>query len=179
MHDVCTIRPVTQVDLDMILRWRNHPSVRSFMLTQHEISPDEHAQWFASASTDSHQHLLIVEDATVPIGYVQFKNVSINGVSEWGFYTSPDAPKGSGKKLGKAALSYAFETLKLHKVVGQAFEFNLASMRFHEHLGFKHEGLLREHYLSEGRYHSLVCYGLLRREWELSPCNTEKTDDQN
>ena len=36
----------------MVLAWRNHPAVRGFMLTQHEISLDEHRQWFARVKLD-------------------------------------------------------------------------------------------------------------------------------
>ena len=42
------IRPMEESDLDNVLRWRNHPSIRRSMLTQHEISLSEHTDWFKS-----------------------------------------------------------------------------------------------------------------------------------
>ncbi len=166
MHEFCTIRKVTPEDLPMLLDWRNHANVRRFMMTQHEISPEEHFSWYANASKDRTRQLLIVEEQNQPIGFVQFDHVGAGGVSQWGFYASPHAPKGSGKKLGAMALTHAFDTLKLHKVAGQAISTNSSSLNFHQRLGFKQEGVLRDHHCIDGVYHSVICFGLLSHEWQ-------------
>ena len=160
-----TIRAMEERDLGMVLTWRNHPKIREFMLTRHEITIDEHRAWFAKASKDDSRRLMIAEDAYVPFGYVQFSNITEGGVADWGFYIKPDAPKGSGQKLGFAALNHAFTVLKLHKVCGQALAFNGASMSFHKRMGFVEEGVLREQCCIDGEYVSLVCFGLLSCEW--------------
>ncbi len=152
----------------MILAWRNHQSVRSYMLTQHEITPQEHHNWFASVKDDITRQQLIVFDCDVPIGFVQFNSVCQGGTAFWGFYVRPDAPKGSGTKLGQAALTYAFNTLRLHKVCGQALEANVASIGFHQKLGFAEEGRQREQHRIANQYHTLLCFGLLAREWQKS-----------
>ena len=41
------LRPVNDDDSAGVLRWRNHPDVRAVSLTQHEISPTEHAAYWA------------------------------------------------------------------------------------------------------------------------------------
>jgi UDP-4-amino-4,6-dideoxy-N-acetyl-beta-L-altrosamine N-acetyltransferase len=176
MTELCLVRAVTQNDLPMLLNWRNHPDVRRFMFTQHEIRPEEHLNWFERASQDKSRCLLIVEASHEPIGYVQFSNVCIGGVSDWGFYTRPNAPRGSGKKLGEAALQHAFEKLQLHKVCGQAIETNEASIRFHHKLGFKQEGMLREHQRIDHSYHAVISFGLLTQEWSSRSINKEITD---
>lgn len=160
------IRKVIEDDLPMVLAWRNHVNVRRYMFTQHEISLDEHRNWFAKVSQDPGRCLLIVEEAGQAIGYVQFSKVENGGVADWGFYARPDAPKGSGRKLGVMALSHAFGMLKLHKVCGQAIASNQASIAFHERLGFTLEGVLRDQQRIAGAYHSLHCFGLLATEWK-------------
>ncbi len=95
------------------------------------------------------------------MGFVQFSGVAPGGIADWGFYAAPEARKGSGSKLGVAALGFAFETLGLHKVCGQALDFNEASIRFHLRLGFQQEGVLREQKRIGGKYHDLICFGLL------------------
>ena len=117
MSDACTVRPLTEDDLPMVLTWRNHPSVRSYMLTQHEISLKEHHNWFARLKVDKTRQQLIVLEGDDPLGFVQFNPVSQGGIADWGFYARPDAPKGSGTKLGQAALAHAFKKLGLHKVL--------------------------------------------------------------
>jgi len=160
-------------DLPTIFAWRNHISVRQFMFTQHEISLTEHEAWFHEANQDNTSRLMVVEEKKQPIGYVQFSKVSIDGVADWGFYTAPNSPKGTGRRLGVTALSYAFNVLRLHKVCGQALEKNNVSICFHQNLGFKQEGVLREQQFIDGIHHNIHCFGLIAREWALIKANLE------
>ncbi|MGX5805255.1 UDP-4-amino-4,6-dideoxy-N-acetyl-beta-L-altrosamine N-acetyltransferase [Bradyrhizobium sp. Arg314] len=164
MSEPFSVRAMIAEDLPMVLAWRNHWDVRRFMFTQHEIGLDEHRNWFARSSREETRRLLVVLDGEVPIGFVQFDNVADAGASNWGFYADPQATKGTGKMLGFAALNYAFDELKLHKVCGQAVDFNTASIALHERLGFSQEGILREQQRIDGVYRSLVCFGLLKSE---------------
>ncbi len=166
MFDGCIVRKVTEDDLPMVLAWRNHADVRRYMFTQHEIGLDEHRNWFAKASQDTSRCLLIVEENKQAFGYVQFSKVEDGGIADWGFYTSPEASKGTGRKLGVMALNYAFGSLKLHKVCGQAIASNQASIAFHQRLGFTLEGVLRDQQRINGAYLSLHCFGLLSSEWQ-------------
>lgn len=161
----CRVRPMHQQDLAQVLSWRNHPEVRRYMRTQHEITSAEHGNWFERASKDPANRLLIAEIDGVPTGFVQFSKISTEGVADWGFYNAPDAPRGTGSKLGKAALDYAFHRLDLHKVCGQALGFNEGSIRFHRKLGFTQEGVLRDQCLVGETYQALVCFGMLSHEW--------------
>lgn len=166
MFDSCKIRVVSPDDLPLILEWRNHPEIRRFMFTQHEISLDEHQNWFMKSSKDFTRLFYIVEEAQQPIGYVQFNNVARGGVADWGFYVRPGAPRGTGRKMGVTALCHAFEVLDLHKVCAQAIESNSASIAFHKRLGFFQEGALREQQYINGVYHTVFCFGLLADEWQ-------------
>ena len=165
MIENSSVRTVVEDDLPMILAWRNHHSIREFMLSRHEITPTEHRKWYGCASKDRSRRLIIVEDKAEPIGFVQFANVIAGGISDWGFYARPEAPKGTGQKLGEVALKYAFNVLDMHKVCGQALASNQASIALHKRLGFTREGDLRDQHLIAGVYHSIVCFGLLSCEW--------------
>ena len=82
---------------------------------------------------------------------------------------APDAPKGSGRQLGRAALNHAFRQLKFHKVCGQALAYNQRSIQFHQSLGFEQEGILRDQHFDGERYHHVICFGLLSHEWQPNP----------
>jgi UDP-4-amino-4,6-dideoxy-N-acetyl-beta-L-altrosamine N-acetyltransferase len=168
VFDRCIARQLVQDDLALILSWRNHPAVRRHMLTQHEISLAEHQQWFQRASGDTRKKLLIVEEAGIAIGHVNFSGVEPGGVADWGFYAAPRAARGSGKKICTTALKVAFDEYELHKVCGQALESNKASAGLHLSLGFSLEGRLREHIRTGQDYQDLLCFGLLKREWMTS-----------
>ena len=159
---------MASADLPAVLQWRNHPEVRRYMFTQHEISADEHRQWFEAASRDAKRHLLIYECAGDALGFVSLRVNAHPNVADWGFYVAPQASGGTGRALGRCALDHAFGALALHKVCGRAIEFNLRSIEFHQALGFKHEGLLREQHRQGDRYHAVLCFGLLGREWSGS-----------
>ena len=179
MFETCTVRALVEDDLSMVLSWRNHPDVRRYMLTQHEITLQEHCNWFDLVQHDKTRQQLIVLDDSAPLGFVQFSSVNHGGIAYWGFYARPDAPKGSGRKLGQAALKYAFNDLGLYKVCGQAIESNVASIEFHQKLGFTEEGRLREQQRIEGIYHTLFCFGLLAKDWQADQQIEGKEDDPN
>lgn len=159
------LRPMTEDDLDLVLQWRNDPKISGFMYTKHQISIDEHKGWFEVAKRDKTRRLLMYEYDGKRLGYVQFSGVQKNGVGYWGLYAAVNAPKGTGRKLGEAALFFAFEDLQLHKVGAQVLEYNERSILFHESLGFIREGLLRDHYFDGASHHAIICYGLLHGEW--------------
>lgn len=161
-----SVRDMRFEDLDMVLAWRNAPEVRSFMYTQLEITLEEHTRWFRNAGTDKNRHLLIFEWSGEPLGFVSLNQISGGGVADWGFYVAPAAPKGTGRALGRSALLYAFETVNLYKVCGQALAYNERSIRFHREQGFQQEGLLRSQHFDGQQYHSVVCFGLLASEWQ-------------
>jgi UDP-4-amino-4,6-dideoxy-N-acetyl-beta-L-altrosamine N-acetyltransferase len=159
------VRPMVESDLDQVLSWRNHPDVRRFMYTRHEISFEEHARWFASTSQDAYRHLLIFEIDATPRGFINIHEIATGRIANWGFYSAPDAPKGGGGALGHAAIGYAFEALGLHKLCGQALTFNDRSILLHLKLGFQREGVLRQQHFDGQQYHDVVCFGLLSSDW--------------
>lgn len=156
---------MTKADLEPVLGWRNHVDVQRFALTQHEISLEEHARWFAKASTEVGKFLLVFESAGTGLGFVQFSGAIKMGVADWGFYAAPNAPKGTGRALGLGALDFVFQTVGVRKVCGQVLDFNEPSIRFHRRLGFMEEGVLRDRCEIAGHYHDLICFGLLQRDW--------------
>ncbi len=69
-------------------------------------------------------------------------------------------------EAARAVVRYAFETLELARLVAVHFAGNEASGRVMRKLGMTQEGVLRKHVLKWGQRIDLVCYGLLREEWQ-------------
>ena len=159
------VRRMCVSDLDRVLEWRNHPDVRRYMYSQHEISLAEHTHWFEKASGEPERYLLVFESDSAPLGFINLYRKAPGGIADWGFYVAPDAPKGTGTSLGAAALRYAFAEIGLHKVCGEALAYNERSIRFHQALGFSQEGVLRQQHFDGQNYHDVVCFGLLANEW--------------
>lgn len=159
------LRPMTETDLEQVLHWRNHPEVRRYMYTTHEIGLDEHRKWFGQASMNPAVDLMIYEVEGQGVGFVNITRTRSPDVADWGFYLAPDAPRGTGRSLGNQALSNAFGPLGLHKICGQALGFNERSIAFHKALGFTQEGRLRDQHFDGTEFHDVVCFGLLKHEW--------------
>ncbi len=160
----CQVRPMCEDDLAKVLHWRNHPDVRRFMYSQHEISLTEHRTWYECNLKNPRHHLLIVEDEFGPFGFVRFFERE-TGVAEWGFYLAPGAPPGSGRRLGIAALTHAFQRLGFDKVCGEAIAFNERSLALHRKLGFQEVGVLRNQYFDGKRHHDVYRFSKLVSEW--------------
>ena len=165
-NEALTLRNMQQDDLELVRSWRNHPDVRCHMLTQHEISAEEHAQWFSRVQQDPQRHVVLVHEHQQPLGLAHFTPVNPHGVVDWGFYLVPQAAKGSGSKLARMALDYAFKQQGWHKVCGQVISTNAASRRFHLKMGFTLEGVWREQVWIHREWLSLWCYGLLADDWK-------------
>lgn len=57
---------------------------------------------------------------------------------------------------------HAFEEFGLAKVTGHVFSHNPASARVLEKCGFQEEGLLRKHFLKDGRFLDARLFALLK-----------------
>ncbi|MEV6347070.1 GNAT family N-acetyltransferase [Actinoplanes sp. NPDC051851] len=125
------LRPADDTDRDLILSWRNHPSVRAVSLTTHEIRPEEHAAWWATRKA----LVLIYEEDGVPSGVVIF-----NG-NTWSFYLDVEGlgPRllAAWMRLEKEAVEYAFGPLGLTTLGGETLEENRQVLALHRRFGFR------------------------------------------
>ena len=76
-----------------------------------------------------------------------------------------------GKGLGSMALTlmldYAFGQMGLRRIYAHVIDGNEPSLRMFDKMGFKREGLLREHVIRGGHPHDMILYGLLKDEWPM------------
>jgi len=84
-----------------------------------------------------------------------------------------------GKGLGTDAkmhlLDHAFNTMNLHRICSNVFEWNERSLRYNLKCGYKIEGSRRQHLFRNGKYWDLIELGLLREDWEPLWKKFEKT----
>jgi RimJ/RimL family protein N-acetyltransferase len=70
-------------------------------------------------------------------------------------------------EAARRCLTFLFEDLNAHKVVVKARETNVRSFRVAERCNFVKEGLLRDHArIGDNEWVGLLCYGMLRSEYE-------------
>ena len=166
LPDLGALCPMTDGDLAQVLAWRNHPDIRAHMYTQHEITLDEHRAWWERVKASPKFAFFLYERAGARLGYVAFSEIARGpDTATWGFYTAPDAPKGTGSLMSLAAMDMAFGPLALRKLNAEAIGHNTASLRLHESFGFQREGLFRDHVLIGDPLVDVIRLALFARDW--------------
>jgi len=146
----------------MIWQWRNHVDVRRWMFGQDEIALADHEKWYRKQLDHANVNLLIFEVAGEPMGLVNVtqmtvdkyqtlnaaKNTANDNSASWGFYLSPNSPKGQGLgfALGVLAIAQIFNTTDIGKITAQVLAYNTASLALHRKLGFSETGVLKQHF---------------------------------
>ena len=73
---------------------------------------------------------------------------------------------GLGAEVSVLIIEYLFSNRAIRRIKEAAFSDNQKSCKTFEALGFKREGVLREHVvLNSGKINDLYIYGMLREEW--------------
>ncbi len=96
-----------------------------------------------------------------------------NGVFRYGVAVRREYwGKGYAVEAVRLVLAYFFDELGYQKCNVDVFDFNPASIRLHEKLGFVFEGQIRRSVFTNGRYHDSLIYGItveeFREKWGTS-----------
>jgi UDP-4-amino-4,6-dideoxy-N-acetyl-beta-L-altrosamine N-acetyltransferase len=160
------LRPIEMNELELMLLWRNSPSVRANMYTRHEISLSEHRAWWEKTGQRTDQRYRMYAFQGNPLGIVAFNGIDkVHRNSSWAFYASPDAPKGTGSRMEWLALEHAFGEMGLHKLHCEVLAFNQPVIKLHQKFGFTVEGIFRGHHLGEDGFVDIYRLGMLASEW--------------
>jgi diamine N-acetyltransferase len=60
---------------------------------------------------------------------------------------------------------FAFDRLEMHKIHGEIMEDNIGMIRTRLYLGYRQDGLLRDHYFARGAFRNAVAVSLLETEY--------------
>ncbi|HUZ12966.1 MAG TPA: UDP-4-amino-4,6-dideoxy-N-acetyl-beta-L-altrosamine N-acetyltransferase [Caulobacteraceae bacterium] len=162
------LRGVEAADREPILAWRNSPDVRAYMYTDHPISPDEHARWFAALEGDPARRYWIVELDGKPVGLANLYDIDqVNRRCAWAYYLADPATRGRGvgSFVEYWVLEYVFEALKLEKLWCEVLASNEPVWRLHESFGFLVEARLRGHVVKDGGRLDVLGLGMLAPDW--------------
>ncbi len=76
--------------------------------------------------------------------------------------------RGYATEAARALLAFAFDELRLHRVIGRLEPRNIGSARVLEKLGMRREAHLVENEWIKGEWQSELVYALLDREWRVA-----------
>ena len=166
MQSFGALRQIHDDELELMLKWRNSPSVRENMYTRHEILLDEHMAWWEKTKNRDDQQYFMYETMGKPLGIVGFNSIDkVNQHAFWAFYASPEAPHGTGTFMEYTALEHAFFELRLHKLSCEVLEFNSSVIKLHQKFGFAVEGVFRLHHKIDDIFANIYRLAILNTEW--------------
>jgi ribosomal-protein-alanine N-acetyltransferase len=120
----------------------------------------------------SFKHFLMVDKKTgTVIGKTGFRVWHVHHYrAEIGYSITDERylNKGYMTEANRAIIKFGFEQMGLNRIEAFAGPNNIASLKILRSLGFTEEGKLREHYFKDNRMEDSVCFGLLKREYDVS-----------
>jgi len=165
------LRPLTEGDLPLLMRWSNDPEVRHWLHRSErppstlDLERQLHEQRLRDPS--SVEWCIETHDAG-PIGVVRLRGIDeAHTRAELGVYIGAKASwgRGYGTDAIRRVLSFAFEELGLRRVWLITDADNARGIRCYEKCGFAKEGLLRGHRLRYGAPLDMLAMGVLREEF--------------
>jgi ribosomal-protein-alanine N-acetyltransferase len=100
------------------------------------------------------------------IGQVNVHNVSWRNLhAELGYHISePFQGRGLGTAAVRMLVQKVFADSRINRLMALIHSENVPSMRLVERLGFQREGLMRKHFLVQGRWADEALYAILRED---------------
>ena len=162
------LKPVETEDLEFLLTLRWDKDIMNYLI-HNPISMKDQKDWYAGLKkNDIALSIFQKEDGNMNImGTIGLYDISHR--HQRAIWRIRIAPKFQGKGYAKEAidmlLDYGFNTLNLNKIISDSFAENDAIVNLTLKLGFRQEGLLKEHYFHRGKYRDAIQFGLLREEY--------------
>lgn len=120
--------------LTTVLAWRNHSDIRRWMLSDDEISLENHLRFVESLKNRADKRYFLVQQEDVYIGVIDFTDITQNS-AEIGIYANPDM-RGVGEALMNALIEYAFSTLGVTMLIASVFADNDRAKHLYEKFDF-------------------------------------------
>ena len=100
------------------------------------------------------------------VGGIDLHNISSeNNRAEIGYWLGKDfTGKGIASRATQAIIDYAFDTLKIHRILIRAATKNTASCAVAERLGFTKEGMLKDEQLLDDIYYDTSVYAKINEK---------------
>lgn len=167
------LRPITEEDGHLIVKWRNTPSVAEHCLNQKPITLESNLEFYKKNIVTGHYLQYIVERieenfavCSYPIATVYLKDIDrYNKRCELCIFTSDDEEWNTESQsiAVKMLLDKAFKELDMHKVYSYVFYKFLDEADLLIRAGFSAEAILKKEALgADGKYQDIVRFSALK-----------------
>jgi [ribosomal protein S5]-alanine N-acetyltransferase len=165
------LRSLERGDAAQLSTWINNREVARFLKSHRPVNLQNEEE-FIESSCKSKEELvfgIVTKDNDRLIGCTGlhgfdqinrhcFFGIFIGDTAQWG--------KGYGTEATRIVTRYAFESLNFNRVWLHVYDFNERGIKTYEKVGFKREGVLRQHTYRDGKYHDVFSMAILRSDWD-------------
>lgn len=179
------LRAVEEEDLEMLRVLTNSPDYEKMIVGwSFPISKREQQEWFSNCKNGLKTiRYTIVTESDGPVGMIGLKDIDWKNGTASGLgmrIAKKDIrTKGLATDAWMTLMKYAFNELRLNRINGSALEYNAASLRVCEKVGFKVEGVQRKAVFKNGEFHNLVIMGCLKEDYEALVSSNHYWEEEN
>ena len=164
------LRPLEMEDIDSFILWLNDEEVRQYLSMTTPLNRIREKEFIENLYKDDRNIVLgiVLKENDKLIGNVGISKIFIaHRRANLGIFIGDKScwSKGYGTEAINLMLGYAFDQLNLHRIYLTVFSFNARAIHTYEKIGFKREGVSREHIFHNGSYHDMHYMGILEDEW--------------
>lgn len=113
----------------------------------------------------------IIEESNIPIGIISIINIDYknrNGELIIDIGDKNMWNKGIASEAISLILEYVFNELNFHRLYLQVFDFNTSAIKLYEKFGFENEGMSKEALYRNGKWHNILSYSLLKKDYNTN-----------
>lgn len=163
------IRKLQEKDALYMLEWMHDDTINCyFQYPFAEMTLEKVKEFINNSFNNVNQHFAIVAENDEYLGTISLKNISPkNKSAEYAVVVRKKAQgAGVATQATEELLKYAFEELELHKVYLNVLLRNTTAKKFYEKFGFIQEGISKDAIWINGKYETLIWYGIIKKEKE-------------
>lgn len=168
--DSVTLRTIEEEDVEFLRDAINDPEVRKGLTVARPLNAEQEREYFEErVSSDEDVYLAICVDGEIT-GTIGLSDIDQRaGKCEIGIWLAPEFHgRGYGTEASRLLTQYAFDELRMHRVLARVLATNEASARVWEKLGFEEEGVHRDEVFTGGEYVDMRYFSVLEDEWDDS-----------
>ncbi len=168
---IISLIPPNSEDINLYLKWLNHPKVRKFARWVIPVTSDDIKKWFEPQEGRIPRNIafeLWHKKDKRPIGEVGLSGIDwVNGWAN--IFLFIGEPEYWGKDIAtegaRMIIEYAFNELNLNILQAGAAVENISSWSVAEKIGFKYRGLEKNDLFIDGKYIDGKLYRLSKEDW--------------
>lgn len=165
------IRILEENDIAQTTMWMNDAEISDIMGYLPVQTLSDQLSWFKELSKDKSRYVFAICDKQddMQIGNVGLGNIDyINKHCMFNIFIvhKDNRSRGLGSQAANLALDFAFKRLNMNKVYLRTSERFIEANVMYKKLGFVQEGVMRQHYYTNGAYEDKIIYSILKTEYE-------------